>query len=46
MKRSISATIDDDLYKWILQELKDPSKYRNKSHLVEIALLGLRKRKP
>lgn len=38
MKRSISATIDNELIKWIDKELQDKKKYRNKSHLIEIAL--------
>lgn len=38
MKRAISATIDDSLIRWIEKQLKDKRKYRNKSHLIEIAL--------
>jgi Arc/MetJ-type ribon-helix-helix transcriptional regulator len=38
MKQPISATIDIELIKWIEKELKDRQKYRNKSHLIEIAL--------
>ena len=38
MKRPISATIEDDLIRWINKEIKDKRKYRNKSHLIEIAL--------
>ena len=38
MKKSISATIDVELIKWIDKQLKDTTKYRNKSHLIEIAL--------
>ena len=38
MKRPISATIDAELIKWIDKELEDRQKYRNKSHLIEIAL--------
>ena len=38
MKRPISATIDSELIKWIEKELQDRKKYRNKSHLIEIAL--------
>ena len=44
-KRPISATIDDSLIKWIAQELKDKSKYRNKSHLIEIAIEKLKEDK-
>lgn len=38
MKRPISATIDEELIKWIDQQAADKKKYRNKSHLIEIAL--------
>jgi len=41
MKKPISATIDTRLIKWIDSELKDSLKYRNKSHLIEIALIEL-----
>jgi len=37
-KKPISATIDVELIKWIDKELQDKKKYRNKSHLIEIAL--------
>jgi len=37
-KRPISATIDEELIKWIDEQLKDISKYRNKSHLIEVAI--------
>lgn len=43
MKKPISATIDDELIKWIDREVSDNTKYRNKSHLIEIALEMLRK---
>jgi Arc/MetJ-type ribon-helix-helix transcriptional regulator len=42
MKRPISATIDEDLIRWIEEQLKDRKRYRNKSHLIEIALDSLR----
>ena len=42
MKRPISATIDEELIKWISEEIKDKRKYRNKSHLIEIALEKLK----
>ena len=45
MKKPISATIDEELIKWIKTELNDRTKYRNKSHLIEIALEKLRKGK-
>lgn len=38
MKKAISATIDVELIKWIEKELQDKKRYRNKSHLIEIAL--------
>ena len=43
MKKIISATIDEELVKWVDAQLKDKTKYRNKSHLIEIALDALRK---
>jgi Arc/MetJ-type ribon-helix-helix transcriptional regulator len=44
-KKPISATIDENLIRWIDDQLKDSAKYRNKSHLIEIALNKLRKDK-
>jgi Arc/MetJ-type ribon-helix-helix transcriptional regulator len=44
MKKPISATIDEELIEWIDKELKDRKRYRNKSHLIEIALDTLKKR--
>ena len=38
MKKPISATIDEELIKWINEEIKSKRKYRNKSHLIEIAI--------
>lgn len=38
MKKTISATIDNELVKWIMSQLRDTTTYRNKSHLIEIAL--------
>lgn len=38
MKKPISATIDESLILWISKECVDKTKYRNKSHLIEIAL--------
>ena len=43
MKKPISATIEEDLILWIAKQCKDRTKYRNKSHLIEIALEQLRK---
>ena len=45
MKKPISATIDVELIKWIEKELQDRKKYRNKSHLIEIALDLLKNKK-
>jgi Arc/MetJ-type ribon-helix-helix transcriptional regulator len=42
-KKPISATIEDDLIKWVNEQIKDTTKYRNKSHLIEIALTKLRR---
>ncbi|MBI2660399.1 hypothetical protein HYX07_04515 [Candidatus Woesearchaeota archaeon] len=43
MKKPISATIDEELVNWIEKELQNREKYRNKSHLIEIALHLLKK---
>jgi len=45
MKKPISATIDEELIKWIEKEIEDTKKYRNKSHLIEIALEMLKANK-
>ncbi len=45
MKKPISATIDMEIIKWIDKELEDRKKYRNKSHLIEIALDLLKNQK-
>ncbi|MEM4263435.1 MAG: hypothetical protein QW666_00885 [Candidatus Woesearchaeota archaeon] len=43
MKKPISATIEEDLIKWIAKKVsKDRTRYRNKSHLIEIAIEKLR----
>ncbi|MBU0980647.1 MAG: hypothetical protein KJ709_07600 [Nanoarchaeota archaeon] len=42
MKKPISATIDEELLAWMETELRDRTKYRNKSHLIEIALLKMK----
>ena len=44
-KKAISATIDENLINWIKEELKDSDRYRNKSHLIEIALNELKNKK-
>ena len=44
MKKPISATIDSELIKWIEKELSEKKhRYRNKSHLIEIAIEKLKK---
>ncbi len=43
MKKTISATIDKKLFDWINSQLKDNLKYRNKSHIIEVALQILKK---
>ncbi len=44
MKKPISATIDEELIMWIRKKVeKDKRKYRNKSHLIEVALELLKK---
>ncbi len=45
MKKPISATIDQDLINWIEREINDTKKYRNKSHLIEVAIETLKSRK-
>jgi Arc/MetJ-type ribon-helix-helix transcriptional regulator len=43
MKKPISATIEEDLIRWISKKVsKDKTKYRNKSHLIETALEKMR----
>jgi Arc/MetJ-type ribon-helix-helix transcriptional regulator len=42
VKKPISATIEESLIAWIEKETEDHTRYRNKSHLIEIALENLR----
>ncbi len=42
-KKAISAKIDEELIDWINSKIKDKTKYRNKSHLIEIALELMKK---
>ncbi|MCK5281932.1 MAG: hypothetical protein KAK00_00850 [Nanoarchaeota archaeon] len=42
MKKTISATIEEELINWISEQCINKLKYRNKSHLIEIALEKLR----
>ncbi len=41
-KKPISATIDEELIVWIQNKIKDKTRFRNKSHLIEIALEKLK----
>jgi hypothetical protein len=41
-KKAISATIDEELLIWIKKKLQDKTRFRNKSHLIEIALEKLK----
>jgi len=41
MKQSISVTVEKDLVAWIDQQVKT-QKFRNRSHLVELALIRFR----
>jgi Arc/MetJ-type ribon-helix-helix transcriptional regulator len=44
VKKPISATIEQDLIAWLERKVtKERTKYRNKSHLIEIALERMRK---
>jgi hypothetical protein len=45
VKKPISATIDEELIKWVDTQLADTTKYRNKSHLIEIAIDNLKRMK-
>ena len=38
MKKPISATVDEKLARWVEKEAGSNKKYRNKSHLIEVAL--------
>jgi len=45
MKKPISATIDETLIDWIEREVSNNKKYRNKSHLIEVAIEMLKSNK-
>jgi len=45
MKKPISATIDEELINWIEKEISNTKKYRNKSHLIEVAIEMLKSSK-
>ncbi len=43
VKKPISATIEEELITWIDKKVaKERKKYRNKSHLIEVALERMR----
>ena len=44
-KKPISATIDEELIRWIDKKLQDKTRFRNKSHLIEFALELLKSNK-
>ncbi len=44
MKKIISITIDSELAESLEKYAKSSTKYRNKSHIVEVALIELLKR--
>jgi Arc/MetJ-type ribon-helix-helix transcriptional regulator len=41
MKKSVSVTVEADLVKWIDEQVKT-QRFRNRSHLVELALMKFR----
>jgi Arc/MetJ-type ribon-helix-helix transcriptional regulator len=41
MKQSVSVTLEKELIEWIDKQL-ETQKYRNRSHLVEVALMRFR----
>ena len=43
MKKPISATIDTELIDWLEKTVKKTSNFRNKSHIIEIALEKMKK---
>ena len=42
MKKPISATIDEEIIMWLDSQAEDKTRYRNKSHIIEVALGMLR----
>ncbi|HLC95901.1 MAG TPA: hypothetical protein VJH97_01095 [Candidatus Nanoarchaeia archaeon] len=44
-KKAISATIDIALDAWLEKQLKESKLYRNKSHIIEIALEEFKKKR-
>ena len=43
MKKPISATIDEELIEWLSSQTDDKTRYRNKSHVIEVALEMLKR---
>jgi hypothetical protein len=43
-KSPISATIDNSLIEWIDQTLSDSREFRNKSHIIETAIIELKEK--
>ncbi len=43
-KKPISATIDEELIRWINKKIEDKTRFRNKSHLIEIAISMLKEK--
>ncbi len=43
-KTPVSATIDEELIEWIDRQIKDKKRYRNRSHLIEIAIEALKEK--
>ena len=43
MKKSVSVTVEKDLIDWIDRQVKT-QKFRNRSHLVELALMEFREK--
>lgn len=46
MKKPISATIDVKLIKWLDDTLKKSNSFRNKSHIIEVALEKMKEELP
>ncbi len=42
MKKILSVTIEEDLFKWLQSYSQTNFKFRNKSHVVEVALEKLK----
>tara|TARA_Y100000310_G_scaffold147251_1_gene146514 strand:+ start:159 stop:296 length:138 start_codon:yes stop_codon:yes gene_type:complete len=44
MKKPISATLDEELVKWLDRKISDKKRFRNRSHLIEVALEEMRRK--